>query len=246
VGPPDSDWLKEGLWATEAQLFAAARHEALNRLELCQMNLSLLDRTLGKSESRDRQRIDAVSGDLRALQTVLARAPLRQRRSPGKRARFQLSKVFDEAAAAIGGPLGEPGIRLDAKGAALVLDADPYVIRMVLIHLLLNSLAAFRRVRKPSDHEIRLAGTQSGVNAYRLLYSDDGPGLDGKALGVAPGASDRDLEEHAFRVGTSSSDAPGLGLPLTRELLATIGGTIALVPSSSGTTFQIELEAPAR
>jgi signal transduction histidine kinase len=65
-----------------------------------------------------------------------------------------------------------------------------------------------------------------------LEVADDGPGIP---------PADRARVFEPFFTGTRASGGTGLGLPIARSLLATAGGTIALVDSKKGARFVLSL-----
>lgn len=71
------------------------------------------------------------------------------------------------------------------------------------------------------------------VSGVRILVSDTGPGVPEKA---------RDALFEAFR-GTARPGGTGLGLAISAELVRAHGGTIRLLETPSGASFEIELPA---
>lgn len=111
-------------------------------------------------------------------------------------------------------------------GTAGDIDVDPVRMREVLTNLVVNSLRAM-----PHGGELRLAARSSGNGAV-IEVVDTG-------TGVSPDEIERVFDR--FQKGAASSGS-GLGLSISRDLVAAHGGTLTMtsVPGS-GTTVRIDL-----
>lgn len=133
------------------------------------------------------------------------------------------------------------------KGLVLDLDlqlpapctvlADPMRLRQVLINLLGNALKFTVR------GQIVVRACRLDGGNYRIDVSDSGPGV---------AAGDRERIFLAFEQAGSprAFEGTGLGLPISREIAAAMGGSLACHESSEGgATFRLDLplpDAPAR
>jgi signal transduction histidine kinase len=97
-------------------------------------------------------------------------------------------------------------------------------LETVLTTLLENSLQA-------GATSVTLSAT-SDQSAVHLSLHDNGPGVP---------AADRERIFEPFFTTRRASAGTGLGLPIVRSLLATIGATIALSASTDGTKFDLRL-----
>jgi two-component system OmpR family sensor kinase len=105
------------------------------------------------------------------------------------------------------------GLRVDAAGEPLVVDADADRLRQVLANLAANSAAAgatAARVRVGADR-----GTA------RIEWADDGPGF-------APGLLESAFERFVRGDSARTSGGAGLGLPIVRAVVAAHGGTVQI------------------
>jgi len=118
------------------------------------------------------------------------------------------------------GELGELNERLAPDAAAA--STDRLALKQIVANLVGNALQ-----HTPSGTAVRLcAAAEDGGIALRVI--DNGPGIP---------AEERVNVFHPFyRLGTTGADGHGLGLALTYELVATVGGTIAIDETPCGGT----------
>ncbi|HMA67501.1 MAG TPA: chemotaxis protein CheA, partial [Desulfosalsimonadaceae bacterium] len=140
-------------------------------------------------------------------------------------------------------------------------------IKDPLMHLLRNAVdhgietPALRTERgKPEKGTIRVAASQPESNQIRLEISDDGGGIDARAVkenalgkgtiqqNDAGRLSDEQALNLIFRSGVSSSpeiteiSGRGLGMPIVREGVENLGGLISVTSTPGrGSTFIIQL-----
>jgi signal transduction histidine kinase len=93
-----------------------------------------------------------------------------------------------------------------------VLRADPDGLRQVLLNLFLNALEA-----APEGSEVGLAVTALGRDRYLVEVFDEGPGI-----------GDKNPEELFQPFVTTKTRGTGLGLPVSRQIVERLGGTIEL------------------
>jgi signal transduction histidine kinase len=105
--------------------------------------------------------------------------------------------------------------------------ADHDRVEQVLLNLLSNAIR-----HNPAGTPVRLVARAAPANAVQIRVSDEGVGLPPELV-AAP--------FEANRGHRSGSAGAGLGLSIARGIVEAHGGTIALEPSSPGTTFVIHL-----
>jgi two-component system NtrC family sensor kinase len=130
--------------------------------------------------------------------------------------------------------------RLASSGVTLDLDlrqplgsvaADESQLELALLNLVTNALDAM-----PGGGTLTLAAASDG-GRVRIAVRDTGDGIDAAVL---PRIFEPWVTTKAAGRGT------GLGLTITRDLVTSLGGTIAVSTSHGrGTTFTIELPAAA-
>jgi signal transduction histidine kinase len=126
-------------------------------------------------------------------------------------------------------------VRARATGIRLSIDLDdvPTVwgseaaITQITLNLVLNALAACRSWTRSGHVHVELVRDGGNVT---LTVQDDGPGIDDALLA------------EIWRPLHSSLGGCGLGLPIARHLVATMGGAIDVdCGAGRGTTFRVRL-----
>jgi len=143
-----------------------------------------------------------------------------------------LAQICRDAAAAVS--TGE------AAGAMITVHADPLPwqtdaerLRSALVNVLANAVAAVRAVPASGAAQsggVILAATAASGGSARITVRDHGIGID-------PAHASHIFEPYftTRRAGT------GLGLPITRNIIEGLGGTIIVHRESPGTTVEITL-----
>ena len=185
-------------------------------------------------EEQARLALSQIDHLSRLLQEILDMARIEAHAVPVARDWVTAADVVEAAVAHAGAALAQHRLDIDAEGATEV-QIDPRLTSAALAHLLENAA------------RYSAAGTTVGVRGFvaedglRLSVSDEGPGLQ-----------DEDLE-HLFepfvrgRAGRAGTGGTGLGLAITRGLLAAEGGRVWAdrIPGS-GARFTIHVPAVSR
>lgn len=112
------------------------------------------------------------------------------------------------------------------------LRTDPVLFRAILKNVLVNSLV-HRGRENPS---VEMIARRDGAD-WLIEITDNGAGID-------PAHQERIFDPFWKLPKPGAASGPGLGLTMARELLAALGGTIALKRSDqSGSCFAIRLPA---
>jgi signal transduction histidine kinase len=137
----------------------------------------------------------------------------------------------------------DAGLRLLWRGSAerAWIEADGHRMEQVLENLLVNTL---RYVPAGGAVEVSLGRSPRQADLYRLLVSDDGPGL--------PAAELAHVFERFYRAaGSRGSDVArdhggsGLGLAIVREIVERHGGTVS-AETRAPHGLSVVVELPAR
>lgn len=164
------------------------------------------------------QRIGAITDELRAF----------SRKTRSETGAVDVEAAIDGALLLAAPRMRERGIQLrrDPAPAGLQVVAERNRLAQVILNLLQNAIAALEGVADPA---ITLAITVRGARVT-LSVSDNGPGL-----------SDAMRERLFIPFTTSKADGLGLGLVISRDIVAGFGGELLHVPSPVGATFRIVL-----
>ena len=136
-------------------------------------------------------------------------------------------EVVETALDLLRGDLDERGIKVTVETGEdpcmARIDRDRF--RQVLVNLIRNAMDAL-----PEGGQIRISVIQEGDGTCVLSVSDNGPGI--------PKSLARKIFDPFF---SGKPKGTGLGLSIVKNIVEAHGGAIALVPSTSGTTFRITL-----
>ncbi|MBS0242292.1 MAG: HAMP domain-containing histidine kinase [Proteobacteria bacterium] len=110
----------------------------------------------------------------------------------------------------------------------LSVDADREHLFRVLNNLVRNAVQALESQSGGSANVVRVKGERTG-SVVRITVTDTGPGVPPKA------------REHMFQAfqGSTRKGGTGLGLAIAHELIAAHGGSLRLLDTTPGATFEI-------
>jgi len=230
VPPLDTDLCRVDRLAGLGELVAEVAHEVRNALGVLQSFLALLPERAGDPEFR--ASFAGVGGEElarleRLLDLLLAQA------SPADAAQecaagADVGEAIAAVAQLVGHRAAVAGVRLELDAAEKLPSAAiaPDALRQVLLNLALNALGA-----SPAGGDVRIAARPLG-RAVEICVEDRGPGV--------PRGLRRRVFEPFF---TTRTDRPGgLGLAISRGLVAEAGGTLAVADrAGGGSRFRIRL-----
>jgi PAS domain S-box-containing protein len=209
--------LREQAALTElGQLAAVVAHEVRNPLAGLRGSLQILESRL-PATIREREIIGPMIQRIDELGKTVEDILLYARPSPPRMRRFDLTSLITESAAsARAGMPDSCAIRI--SGDAAVVQADPEMLRAVMLNLLLNACQA------SANHEVEV------VTAVR------GPSLHIQVLDRGPGIPEAVRERVFDPFFTTKSGGTGLGLAIVRRLIDLQGGSVALSARAGGGT----------
>lgn len=164
------------------------------------------------------ERVGAITDELRAF----------SRKTRSETVAVAVDGAIDGALLLVAGRLREKGIVLNRRRApaGLAVHAERNRLEQVVLNLLQNAIEALDGAR---DRTIDLGVDVKGKQVV-IHVSDSGPGV---AAGV---------QERLFTPFTTDKrDGLGLGLVISRDIVAGFGGELALEPSARGARFVIRL-----
>lgn len=164
------------------------------------------------------ERVGVITDELRAF----------SRKTRSGTVAVGVDSAIDGALLLVAGRLREKGIRLERRPApaGVAVKAERNRLEQVVLNLLQNAIEALDGVHGPViELGVRVKGRQAIIQV-----SDNGPG-------VTPAVRARLFTPFT----TDKPDGLGLGLVISRDIVAGFGGELVLAPSSSGARFSIRL-----
>lgn len=231
------------------EVVAVASHELKTPLTSLQMNLLLLQEKADNLTERQRQILTAaVHGGEELGATIdelldLTRIEAGQFRLTSQR--VDLAAVIEQVARTLRPRYedAEVALRVVKDVPTAIVQGDATRLKIVFVNLLTNAL---KYTPRQGQVTVRLASGQNaaagGKAKLRITVTDTGPG-------IPPELRERVFEKF-YRVEDQQPDGPkgvrgtGIGLYLSREIIAAHGGTIVCTAGENGhgTRFAIDLE----
>ncbi len=207
--------------AALGKVVSGVAHEVRNPLNSMKLTLQLLDRRLKKGVAAANEVHEALR-EIDRLDMIVGRLLAFGRPEIVNREVQKLAPLIEQATKMVMEPARKKDIRFEAQGldAGLEADVDGPQIVQVMINLLLNAIDA-----SPPAAPIRIESDRRDSHV-RIVVSDQGPGIA------------EDAQPHIFDAYfTTKPNGSGLGLAVSREIVANHGGSLEFETSPSGTSF---------
>jgi PAS domain S-box-containing protein len=201
------------------ELAAIVAHEVRNPLAGIKGSLQIL-RTRLPADARDKDIFDAMIDRLDALGARVNDILLYARTTPPNLQAVPLSLVLDDVAATA--QATAENVRIEVSSTDVVVQADPHLLREVLLNLVLNACQA----SKAGQAVELMVGVDHG--SVQISVLDRGPG-------IPPDLRSRVLEPFF----TTRNRGTGLGLAIVQRLLERQAGTISLEDRVDGGTVAL-------
>lgn len=178
-----------------------------------------------------RASVDDIVADDRRVGELIQQLRRYLRRSEPQRAEVDLHEIVGAALRVVAVAAAERGVEIECE----VPDSlprpvgDRVQVQQVLVNLLANALDA-ASAAPPERRRVTLAARPAG-DAVAIEVTDAGPGMDEAMLA------------HAFQpFFTTKPGGMGLGLSISRSIVAAHGGTLSVRSApDDGATFRVEL-----
>lgn len=170
------------------------------------------------SIARLTERVGAITDELRAF----------SRKTRSETVAVGVEAAIDGALLLVGPRMREMGVTLDRQqaSAGLAVRAERNRLEQVVLNLLQNAIEALRDTPDPTI----VVGVETSGKRVTIRVSDNGPGVAA------------DVRERLFTPFTTDKrDGLGLGLVISRDIVAGFGGELLLEPSAMGAAFVIRL-----
>lgn len=221
----EAELRKQDRLAALGKVVSGVAHEIRNPLNSMKLTLQLLDRRLKKGAPVAHEIQEALH-EIDRLDLIVGRLLAFGRQTMTDRQVQELAPLFDQAVKMVAEPASKKvvSIQVEKDAGRLTADIDGPQIVQVLINLLLNAIDA-----SPSSSTVRITA-ESGVSGVRIRVSDKGSGIAEEA------------QPHIFDAYfTTKPNGSGLGLAVSREIVASHGGTLEFETSPTGTSFLLQL-----
>jgi two-component system C4-dicarboxylate transport sensor histidine kinase DctB len=164
------------------------------------------------------ERVGVITDELRAF----------SRKTRSETLAVGVDGAIDGALLLVAGRLREKGIVLERRRAAagLAVRAERNRLEQVVLNLLQNAIEALEGVADP----VVSLGVEVKGKQVTIRVTDNGPG-------VSPAVRQRLFTPFT----TDKPDGLGLGLVISRDIVAAFGGELSLEPSATGARFAIRL-----
>jgi len=162
--------------------------------------------------------LDALLDQVVVLETLIERYGASSRRPTGETFPTDLGEAVTAGAETVTAHRSGVEIVVDAEAGRNWVNADPIAVRQITGNLMRNAVDAAR-----SRVEVE-------VNACCLTVKDDGPG-------ILPDIESRLGEP--FVTSKPPGEGTGLGLAVTRSLIAAVGGGLEWHTGDTGTCFTV-------
>jgi signal transduction histidine kinase len=211
--------------AALGKVVSGVAHEIRNPLNSIRLGLELLQRRLEKGTARVEEVLGAMA-EVDRLDRILARLLAFGRPALEDRVFQPVAPLVERAVAIVHRQSEQKGVSIlvEHEGVSPEADVDGLQVEQVVVNLLLNAIEA-----SPKGGTVRVAlGRENG--SVRIAVSDHGSGIP------------EDAREHVFDpYFTTRESGTGLGLAVSREVVAHHGGSLRFETDAEGTTFTMSL-----
>ena len=208
------------------EMAAVLAHEIKNPLAAIRGAIEVIGRRLAP-DSKEASVVKEVVGRIDSLNDLMKDLLLFARPPQVKPAPIEIRSLITSTADLLAGDPALSAVRVAVDGSPARIVADPGLLRIVFLNLMVNSAHAMK-----GEGAIKVSVDQSG-NRCRIAIADSGPGIP------------PDVREKIFTpFFTTKSRGTGLGLPTAKRLVEAHRGTITVqCPPLGGTTVTVELPA---
>jgi two-component system sensor kinase FixL len=208
------------------EMAAVLAHEIKNPLAGIRGAIQVIGTRL-PAESRDRDVLKEIVARIDGLSDLMKDLLLFARPPQPKPQVVELKTLVATTAELLRSDPALKGVDVIVDGAVPAIEADPELLKIVFVNLLVNGAHAMQ-----GQGTIRVSMRLVG-NTCRLVFMDHGPGIP------------PDTREKIFTpFFTTKARGSGLGLPTAKRLVEAHSGRIAIgCPPDGGTAVTIELPA---
>jgi len=210
--------------AALGKVVSGVAHEVRNPLNSMKLTLQLLDRRLKKGVPVSHE-IEEALHEIDRLDMIVGRLLAFGRPAMNNRQVQDVAPLIEQAIKMVQEPSRKKDVKINVTSSApLSADVDGPQIVQVLINLLLNAIDA-----SPESGTVQVDAVKRD-SSVGITVADQGPGIPEEA------------RPHIFDAYfTTKPNGSGLGLAVSREIVANHGGALEFEPTASGTRFRLQL-----
>jgi signal transduction histidine kinase len=214
--------------AALGKVVSGVAHEIRNPLNSMRLTLELLQRKMNKGTANPDE-VKAAVEQIDRLDLILSRLLAFGRPALQDRQVQNVAAIVHDASKMVREQSQQKGVHIaieSAEQGELLAEVDGLQITQVLINLLLNAIEA-----SPPSGRVDVKTWRDDANVF-VAVTDQGPGVS------------REARSHVFDAYfTTKPDGTGLGLAVSREIVANHNGELDFRSGPKGTTFQLRLPA---
>jgi nitrogen-specific signal transduction histidine kinase len=184
-----------------------------------------------------REALACVVGDADRAGRIIDGARGHIKRAPLRRDRFDLNDAIKDVIVLARTAIIKNGVIVHTRLAErpLIVEGDSVQLQQVALNLVLNAIEAMSSV-KTGSRDLLISTERPQPNAVLVAVRDSGPGIDPE-----------DLERVFETFYTTKSGGTGMGLSISRSIVAAHGGRLwADVNAPRGAVFQFTLPSAAK
>ncbi len=232
---------------TGLEIAQAARHEAKNKIDNCQLILANLINAKKEKINDKIDDLDKLSKTLQVVKSTLDKIKSATKPPVKIKKVESLKTVWEQAVSALSGRLSNLDVSVNYCGKEPRIEVFSDWLRHAFLNLLLNSMDAFKRGSKKRGKAISLTIDKYPENFQKIsaTYQDNAGGIDVKNLEIPIECSEYadNLNRLIFapNVTSKGDEGSGWGLFLTRKSIEYHKGSIDLINHRGGVSFKIVL-----
>lgn len=225
----------QDLVITQQRLMGDISHELRSPLARLQLALEIARRKSGPDAEKPLNRIEQEAEKLNTLIGQILRSARTEQLSPGSKRLFDLSNLVREVA-------GDADFEASGKDRRVLIDSnelslvhgDRELLRSAIENVVRNAIRY-----TPDNTDVRIDSRRIDDTHATVTVRDCGPGVPAESL--------PHLFEPFYRVNDArdrDSGGAGLGLAITRHVIAAHGGAVRATNCDGG--FEIQIDLPLK
>lgn len=216
-------WVASERAAAWQETARAIAHGIKNSLAPLKLALARIDPGSGADPARP-DPLDTVRSELERLEKIARDFSRYGRPLEVRPQAAPLNPIVQQAVRLCEGTPGAEQIRLDLAQDLPRLRTDPHALREALVNLIRNACEA----AEGSDTPAVTVTTARAGDGIEIAVQDHGPGL-------AEQVKDRLFQPYV----TTKATGTGLGLPIVKKIVESLGGTVTCETGDRGSTFRL-------